>query len=290
MPDPTKILATVQRATELARATPGRSGSVVKLGDGVEDVIVMGDLHGYVHNFAGLMKVAGLAANPGRHMVVQELVHDPRTDPDEGPGDLSHRLVDLVCALKCQFPDRVHYLPGNHELSEVTGRSIAKNGVPLNALFRRGIESSYGEMAGSIQAAYVELFRTLPLAVRTPNRVFLCHTVPDAPYLEGFDASVLAADEWPPESLARGGAVYAMTWGRDTSIETADRFAEIVDADLFICGHQPCDEGFRRANDRLLILDGTDSLPAFCLFSAKGPMTMDRLVAGVGRLPMKDRV
>src|SRR4051812_42267899 len=147
MPDPQKILATVRRAAEHSRKTPGRTGAVVHLDESAEDVIVMGDLHGHVHNLAGLMKVAALAENPNRHMIVQELVHDPRTDPDGPKGDLSHRLVDLACALKCQFPDRVHYLPGNHEFSELTGRSISKNGVPLNALFRRGVETSYGEMA-----------------------------------------------------------------------------------------------------------------------------------------------
>jgi Calcineurin-like phosphoesterase len=281
MPDPIKILATVRRAAELARATPGRSGSVVTLGESATDVLVVGDLHGHIHNFAAALKVAALATNPGRHFVVQELVHDPRTDPDGSEGDLSHRLVDVVCALKCQYPDRVHYLPGNHELSELTGRSIAKKGVPLNSLFRLGLENSYGAMAGAIREAYDVLFRSLPLAIRTPNRVFVCHTIPEARQMDTFDPSVLAADEWTPESLVRGGSVYAMTWGRDTSIEAADRFAQIVDADLFVCGHQPCDEGFKRANDRLVILDGTDPIGAYCLFPARGPIGIDDLLADV---------
>ena len=128
----------------------GRSGSVVTLDETAVDVLVVGDLHGHLHNFAEALKVAALATNPGRHLILQELVHDPRTAPDGEEGDLSHRLVDVVCALKCQFPDRVHYLPGNHELSELTGRSIAKKGVPLNSLFRLGLEHSYGAMAGAI--------------------------------------------------------------------------------------------------------------------------------------------
>ncbi|MFP5394114.1 MAG: hypothetical protein ACLGI6_21665, partial [Gammaproteobacteria bacterium] len=41
----------------------------------------------------------------------------------------------------------------------------------------------------------------------------------------GLDLDVLRAGVWPPESLQRGGAVYALTWGRDTTPETADRFA-----------------------------------------------------------------
>lgn len=280
MPDPTKILATVRRAAEFARAIRNRSGSVVTLDESATDVLVVGDLHGHLHNFAAALKVAALAANPGRHLVLQELVHDPRTDPDDPVGDLSHRLVDIVCALKCQYPDRVHYLPGNHELSELTGRSIAKKGVPLNQLFRLGLETSYGTMAGPIREAYDVLFRSLPLAVRTANRVFVCHTIPEAGQIDSFDRTVLSAGDWPPESLVRGGSVYAMTWGRDTSIETTERFAQVVDADLFVCGHQPCDEGFRRANNRLVLLDGTDPVGAYCLFPARGPIGVDDLLAG----------
>ncbi len=278
MPDPQKILATVRRATGLFRNTAGRTGSLLHL-DSAEDVLVVGDLHGHLHTFAAAMKMADLANHPRRHFIVQELVHDPRTDPDGDIGDLSHRVIDVVCALKCQIPDRVHYLPGNHELSELTGRSIAKLGVPLNALFRKGVARSYGESADAIVSAYHDLFRNLPLAAVTPNRVMICHTVPDGRYMDNFDADILTASEWPAESLVRGGSVYAMTWGRDTDPANVDRFAQLVDADLFVCGHQPCDEGFRKANDRVLIIDGTDPNPYACLFPAKGPISMDELVA-----------
>ncbi len=246
--------------------------------------MVVGDLHGHLHNFAAALKIAALAEHPNRHLVLQELVHDPRTDPDGDAGDLSHRLVDVVCALKCQYPDRVHYLPGNHEVSELTGRSIAKNGVPLNILFQKGLETSYGAAAGTIRSAYDDLFRALPLAVRTANRVFVCHTLPELRQLEQFDAGVLDASEWPPESLLRGGSVYSMTWGRDSSIEAADAFAAIVDADLFVCGHQPIDEGFRRMNDRLVVVDATDPYASYCLFPARGAITIDTLMAGTRHL------
>ncbi len=281
MPDPRKVLYTIRRARDLCRTTAGRSGSLITLGPDTQDVLVVGDLHGHIHNFVAAMKMAALDRNPARHLVVQELVHDTRADTDGEKPDLSHRLIDLVCALKCQYPDRVHYLPGNHELSELTGRSIAKNRIPLNDLFRQGIEASYGESAREIREAYGDLFQALPLAIRTPNRVFLCHTVPDERDLDAFDREVLNATEWSAESMKRGGSVYAMTWGRDTSIETADRFAQLVDADLFVIGHHPCDDGFRRANDRVMALDGTDPQAACVMIPTGEPLTMDDLVARV---------
>lgn len=281
MPDPNRVLALVRRAALLSRATPGRRGGVVELpADGADDVLVVGDLHGNIPAFRKVFALADLRNRPRRHLVLQELVHGDYAYPDDG-GDKSHQLLDLVAALKCEFPDRVHLILGNHELSELTERPIAKNGVALNALFRRGVQTAYGPMAGEIMAAYHEFFRALPLAVRCPNRVFLCHTLPDGRLLDGLDLEPLRSGVWDPESLKRGGAVYAMTWGRDDRPETADRFAELVEADLFITGHQPCNKGFRLANHRLLIIDGTGPYPAYCLFPASSPVTIEALCDAV---------
>jgi len=286
MPDPEKVLATIRRATVLFRSTPGRAGGVVSIEPAAaNEVMVVGDLHGNIPAFRRLLDVASLGQNAGRHLVLQELIHGPHSYPDD-KGDRSHQLVDLVCALKCQYPDRVHLILGNHELSEVTGRAIGKNGIPLNALFRLGIDTAYGSLGGVIYRAYQELFAALPLAVRTPNRVFLCHTIPDGFELEGLDLGVLGLDTWPPEAMKRHGTVYCLTWGRDTDPETADRFAAMVDADLFVTGHQPCEHGFRRANARQLIVDGTDPYPAFCLFPANEPVTVESLIEGVRILPV----
>lgn len=278
MADVSKILATVARAGELMRNAPGRSGSVVRAF--ADEMMVVGDLHGNLRAFKWALAEAALDEHPNRHLVLQELIHEINKHDDDRP-DLSHRLVDVVCALKCQYPARVHVILGNHELSELTGRVIGKDGRVLNARFREGIARSYGDAADEVYAAYQKLFSDMPLAVRTPNRVFCCHTLPDGDWLDDFDASILDADAWPAEAMKRRGAVYAMTWGRDTSEETADRFAAIVDADLFVTGHQPCDEGFRRANHRTLIVDGTEPYPTYCRFPARTPIGIDELVASV---------
>jgi hypothetical protein len=275
MPDARKVLTTIRRATELIRATPGRSGGVVAP-VGLDELMVVGDLHGNLRAFKKVLAIAALDRHPRRHLVLQELIHGRLTYPDDG-GDRSHQLLDVVAALKCQYPDRVHIILGNHELSELTGRIIGKDGEALNARFRVGITTAYGPAAGEVFETYKELFAALPLAVRTPNRVFICHTIPDEDDLDRLDLSVLQADTWPPESLVRRGTVYAMTWGRDTDPAVADRFAAMVDADFFVCGHQPCDNGFRQANHRQIIIDGTDPYPAYCLFPATTPTTIDAL-------------
>jgi hypothetical protein len=279
MPDPQRILSTVRKAAELMRTTPGRTGSLITL-DQAEDVMVVGDLHGNLAAFRRALALSALDQHARRHLVLQELVHEINKGDDERI-DRSHRLVDLVSALKCQYPERVHLILGNHELSELTGRIIGKDGQALNLRFRQGMELAYGSKTNEIYQSYLDLFAALPLAVRTPNRVFVCHTIPDGTHLDSLDLGLLQGSVWPPEAMKRGGTIYALTWGRDTTEETINRFATMVDADWFITGHQPCDEGFRQANHRQIIIDGTNPLPAYILFSATEPVTIESLMKSV---------
>ena len=282
MPDPLKVLTTIRRATALLRATAGRSGGIITLARATE-VMVVGDLHGNFSAFKQVLALSALDRHHGRHLVFQELIHGPFMYPDD-KGDRSHQLLDVFTALKCQYPDRVHHILGNHELSELTGRSIGKDGEGLNAKFRRGIDTAYGASAGEIHESYKALFEALPLAIRTENRVYVCHTLPDMADLDTLDLDLLKANSWPEQAMKRRGTIYALTWGRDTAPETADRFAAMVDADYFVTGHQPCDEGFRQANHRQIIIDGTNPYPCYCLFRTLEPVTIESLLACVHRI------
>ena len=278
MPDPVKLLVTVRKAANYCRDLLGRRGRVVHLLDATE-VMAIGDLHGNIANFQRVLKAADLAAHPRRHLVMQELIHGRFTYTDGS--DKSHQAVDLWCALKCQFPTRVHFLPGNHELSQWTNRRIAKNDLDLNASFRDGVKTAYGARGDEVYAAYLDLFRVLPIAVRTPNRVFLSHSLPTAAALANFDPALLERDAHADADLAPGGLVYAILWGRDTSAGAAAAYLEKVDADLLVTGHVPCDRGFDTPNDRQLILDSMDAPAAYCLFPADRPLTHAELLNGV---------
>jgi hypothetical protein len=278
MPDAGRLLTTLRRAVAAFRATPGRRGHVVTLPAGAE-VFVCGDLHGNVENFRILLKRADLAANPRRHFVLQEVVHGSFRYPLGG--DRSHQLLDLTAALKCQYPDRVHFLLGNHELAQWTDRRIAKNDEDLLELFKAGVDLAYGERSGEVYAAYLELFAAAPLAVRTGNRVFLSHSLPNASRLEAFDRAVLERDTYEPADLAGSGSVYALLWGRDTGPDNVAAFLARMDADLLVTGHVPCENGFDTPNDRQLILDSLGVPAAYCLFPTDRPMTHAELVACV---------
>ena len=197
-------------------------------------------------------------------------------------GCKSHQLVDLVAALKCQYPERVHLILGNHELAELGDRTIVKAGERTNQLFRQGIEAAYGACKDDVYNAYRELFRSCPLGVRTSNRVFICHSLPAGKRLDAcFDAKLFEADSMDGLSSQRGSPLHSLLWGRDASEQTARRFAALVDADLLITGHIPCPEGFHTPNTLQLVLDSSRYPACYCLFSNQGQCTLAGLVANV---------
>jgi len=244
-----------------------------------EEVLVAGDLHGNLENFRRLLLVADLERFPHRHLVLQELVHGPYRYPDES--DKSHQLVDLVAALKCRYPSRVHLLLGNHELAQWSNQWIAKAEADLNALFRKGVEFAYQQRAAEIYQAYLELFAVLPLAAITPNRVFLSHSLPAASRIEKWDPGILYRDWETAEELQPGGDVYSLVWGRNTKPETVTRFLQIVNADWLISGHIPAEKGFAIPNDRQIILDALGTPAGYCLFSASIPLSHRELVESI---------
>ncbi|OAI41617.1 hypothetical protein AYO40_02885 [Planctomycetaceae bacterium SCGC AG-212-D15] len=275
MPDPDRLLNTLRKAAGAFRDTPGRRGRLVTLQD-VDDVFIAGDLHGNVANFRRLLERAQLAEHPRRHFVVQEVIHGGARYPEGG--DKSHQMVDLVAALKCQYPTRTHWLLGNHELAQWSDRLILKADDDLNARFRQGVTEAYGARSDEIYAAYRELFTSLPAALRTPNRVFLSHSLPKASRLAGFDLPMIEA-EGP---LTPGDALYHMVWGRDTSPDNVAEFLARVNADLLITGHIPVPAGFSAPNGRQIILDCIGTPAGFCLFPTDRPLTHVELMDCVG--------
>jgi hypothetical protein len=273
------MLTHLRQAVALVRATPGRRGHTLALQNCAE-VLVAGDLHGHVPHFQAMLKIADLANNPTRHFILQEVIHGKYRYPQGG--DKSHQLVDLFAALKCQFPKQVHYVPGNHELAQWTDRPVLKADENQNALFREGVDEAYGPAFGpQLYAAYLELFQALPAAIRAPNGVLICHSLPAPRSLALFDPVRLERDAYSEEDLQPGGSVHSLLWGRDASPDAAANFLRKMGCDLLISGHIACDEGFAVPNDRQVIVDCAESPAGYVLFPTDRPLTHKELVACV---------
>lgn len=278
MPDPDKLLRTLEQAAQAFQNTPGRTGRLIRMPD-ASDVLVAGDMHGNLTNFRHVLERADLVNHPRRHLILQEVVHGPHRYP--AGGDKSHQLLDLLAALKCQYPDRVHFLLGNHELAQWAGHLITKIDFEQTTLFRFGVEAAYGSRAAEVYGAYRALFMRAAVAVCTPNRVFCCHSLPWFDDVERFDLAVLEAEQPDDREFHYGGVIHSLVWGRDLAPETAAAFCRRVDADLLVTGHVPCSDGHFVPNERQVVLDSHDSPAALCLFPADRPLTHRELVACV---------
>lgn len=267
-------LQTLRRAILAFRDTPGRRGRLVQLQD-CDEVFVGGDMHGHVENFRQLMLRADLARHPRRHLVVQELIHGPFQYPTGG--DKSHQLVDVVCALKAQHPRQVHYLIGNHELAQATGRQILKSDKDLNDQFRLGTHLAYGERGDEVNQLYLDLFAVIPFALRTAGRTFLSHSLPAAGLLPEFDVAALERDPTRAADLAPGNSLYSLVWGRDVRAETVEGFLRKVDSDILLTGHIPCDAGFVQPSPRHAIVDTQGSPAGYGLLPADRAVTVEEL-------------
>jgi hypothetical protein len=266
------IITAFQNATEANLATPGRQGNLVALApDLADEVMVTGDLHGNKRNFNRIKTIADLAKHPRRHLVLQEVSHGGPTYRENG-GCMSHALLEDVAMLKVKFPSQIHFILGNHELSEMTDYPIQKNKAMLNLLFRLGLKHTYGESTDDVRAAFIPFLQTCPLAVRLPNGVFISHSIPEACDTRGFDTSIFDR-EIPFGEYFDRSSVFFLVWGRDYRESNVRAFAELVNARLFLNGHEPCYEGFSAPNDMQIILDCCGDKAGYVILPVKEELT-----------------
>jgi len=274
------IMALMNWAAQANLSTSLRSGFLQLLPD-EGDVMVAGDLHGHMGSMERLIEIANLQRHRSRHLVIHELVHELYGD-EEG-SCRSYRLVEVAARLKVTFPNQVHYLLGNHEFSEVMDLEIGKNGRFLNEEFRQGLEEAYAERWPDVKRAFRRFWRTCPLAIRTKNRLFICHSTPrlsragelDLDYLRGLNVE---------EAFKRKSPVFYLLWGRDYSVATADALAGRLDSDVFIVGHTPCPEGVRAPNHRHIILDSTTVDAKYVILPLGRPLSHAEALRRVKRL------
>ncbi len=214
-------------------------------------VIVTGDLHGHRRNFEKIIEYADLENNPDRHLVFQEIIHG--STEDESGGDLSYKLLYDVFRYKLSFPDRTHVIMGNHDTAFINNSEVMKDGKEMNRAMRRAMEREFADAAEDIKMATRQLLFSQPLAIRCENRIWISHSLPADRLMEKFDPGIFDK-QLKINDVVRPGSAYILTWGRRHSQELLDEMASTLDADFFILGHQPQDQGWCRAGKNLIIL------------------------------------
>lgn len=273
MSDGIKAAEMLTGAAEFNRNDPLLRGSELVFPN-YGQLVMTGDLHGHRRNFERLQHYCDLERFAPRHIILHEIIHEE--NESFGDHDESFRVLIDAAQWKCDFPDQVHFLQSNHELAQLTGHEITKNGRIVTVAFEKSIHAAFGNETDKVMEAILDYIRSLPLAGRTANRVFLSHSLPSPQTLPTFDASILNKplheDDYGDQS-----SLHKLVWGRYQTADTLSHLREILDVDVFICGHQPQETGYDVLHDQMIILASDHNHGMFLPFDLSKPQTVETL-------------
>jgi len=264
-----------RQAARLNTTDARRRGNVVVLEDRHE-ILVSGDLHGNRTDLNRILSHADLAHEADRLLVLQEITHAP---PDPASGhDRSIESLLRAARTKVARPEQVLFVLGNHDVAQVTGNEISKAGRRVCQGFTDGVHYAFGPEAPEVLPALDDFLLSMPLAIRCPNRVWICHTLPaptrmDLAGFEILDRPYEAAD------LRRGGPVYEWTWGRNQTPEQIDHLAAQLDVDFFVLSHKHIETGYEMLSPRAIVVVSDHDHGGLLQFSTGDPLTGDGAAA-----------
>jgi hypothetical protein len=274
-----------QTAMEENQLSSLREQQVVNLPDEGE-VWVSGDLHDHRRNFEKFFALADLGNNPQRHVILQELIHGDHWDANGAEG--SWKMLYEAAEKKCDFPNQVHFLLANHDLAQVHGEGIMKAGLSVCEAFTAGVKRDFGLDATGVNLAIAEFVLSLPLAVRGPNGLFFCHSLPNDEQIPSFDYTVFDRPLTGADYRRRNGPVYQLIWGRGVTPVGVAQFAARVGASIIITGHQPQDTGYAINGDQHLIVASDHNQGIFIPLELDRPFEMRSVVRRIKRFAAID--
>lgn len=253
-------------------------------------LIATGDLHDHPHHFKRLVEMAHLGTDRARHITLHEIIHPPNL---YNGVDYSYRALARVASLKAEFPEHVHVLLGNHELSQVFGAGIIKDGVKVVEAFNAGLEAVFNNDAAGVLDAIKEFVLAMPLALRVEcNRpdggrgidILCSHSLPGLAMMSRFDPGVLGRELTADDYQPRTGAAHIMVWGRGYDAEQLEDLVERWGVNLFILGHEKAPDGVALVPPNAVVLN-SDHDRGVCLeIDLSNPPTPQQAVLGVTRL------
>ncbi len=261
------------RAADANLSARDRRGATLHMPDR-QKVLMTGDLHDHGLNLQRILKLATLDEGPDRHVILHELIHGPHFVNGR---DMSIRTLMRVAALKLQYPDQVHLMLANHDLSQLGGEGISKDGVNVVKAFDEGVDYIFGEDADRVREAMKTFVRSLLLAVRMPNGVMCCHSLPSPRQMETFDFEVI--DRVPTdEDVAPRGSAHALVWGRYHTPEQGEAMMQKWGVKLFLLGHQPADMGYLIETRDILVLASDHSQGMALPLNSSRTYNMDKCI------------
>lgn len=196
-----------------------------------------------------------------------------------GDVDFSYRALTRVARLKADFPEHVHVLLANHELAQIIGSGIVKNGVRVVEAFDEGIEHTFTDDAPDVIAAIERFVRSMPLALRvhTSRGDILCaHSLPGAAAMGRFDTSILERELTDDDYEPRRGSAHLMVWGRDYDAEQLEDLVERWGVVMFILGHQHVPTGIELVPPNAVVINSDHQRGMYLQIDLSDPPSPER--------------
>lgn len=278
---PDAVIATFRAGAQACRAAACRRGSI-DLIRAPGRLIATGDLHDNPLHLARLVEAAGVSragATPHAHLTLHEIIHGDRLINGM---DFSFRALARVAALKAAHPEHVHVLLANHELSQVIGAGVVKDGVRCVDAFNEAVETTFGDAAADVSDAIADFIRAMPLALRCEGAggTILCsHSLPEPALMDRFDPAVLERDLTDDDYVPRRGSAHLMTWGRGHTPDQLAVLAERWNVRLFILGHEKADNGAMVVGPSAIVLNSDHARGVYLDIDLDHPPTAEEAMA-----------
>ncbi|MEO0513275.1 MAG: hypothetical protein AAF108_10330 [Planctomycetota bacterium] len=263
--DPAVVVDALLRGAEANNDAACRDGAIdhIDARGPSTRLVATGDLHDNPHHFGLLLQAAGLVdrpvdgtGEPRSHLTLHEIIHSDRLIMDM---DFSFRALARVAALKAEHPELVHCLLANHEIAQMLGSAILKNGVRCVEAFNDAIDHAFGEDGPHVRDAVTVFVRSMPLALRvhtdTAGDLLCCHSLPGPAAMGKFDAGILARELTNGDYVPRQGSAHLMVWGRGYDHEQLEDLVERWGVNAFILGHEHAEHGSLVVPPNALVLN-----------------------------------
>ncbi len=240
-----------EHAVDAARSARCRAGSVDRI-SAPGTLLATGDIHDNPVHLQRILTLARLDESPDHHVTFHEVIHGDTLLHDM---DFSYRMLARIAELKTRYPEQVHALLGNHELSQIVGSGVIKHGINCVYAFTDAIEQVFSRDAGRINDAIEAFIRSMALALVTDLGILCAHSLPGPYDMEAFDPSILERELTDEDYAPRAGSAHRMVWGRRHTPEQLAALAEQWGVKLFVIGHELAETGFEFCPPNTVILN-----------------------------------
>ncbi len=251
---PNQVCQAFERGAQANREAHCRALSIDRISQPGQ-LIATGDLHDNPAHFETVVRVANLTSENPCHLTLHELIHSDRLINGM---DFSYRALAKAAALKAEHPEHVHTLLANHELAQIIGAGIIKDGIRVVEAFNQGVEYAFGSESGCVTEAINTFVRSMPLALRCEcagGDILCAHSVPGPAMMARFDPGILERDLTEDDYAPRRGSAHLMVWGRDYDAEQLEDLVERWGVHLFVLGHEKAEMGIRPVQPCALVLN-----------------------------------